>query len=171
MKSKFINALILFIVLFSFANLAAQEKSKKQLKEEAKAEKEKQTALLVNSKEFVFEVKQVLPQGGRMVEVSGDGYFVEYHPDTINSNLPFYGRAYSIGYGGDSGMIFKGKPEKFSIEKTKKAYIVKTEVKGERDSFSFLLSVYFDGGAYLSVTSNNRSSISYNGHIEALKKK
>lgn len=174
MKDKLINnsinTLILIITLFLFTDLTAQEKSKKQLKEEAKKEKEKQTALLVNSKEFIFEVNRVRPLSGRTVEVSGEGYYVKFHTDTIDSNLPFFGRGFSIGYGGDSGLIFKGKPEKFTIEKTKKAYIVKTEVKGERDYFSFLLSVYFDGGVYLSVNSNNRSSISYDGRIEALEK-
>lgn len=164
------NSLMLITVFFSLTSSIAQEKSKKQLKEEVKIEKEKQIALLVNSKEFIFEVKRVLPQSGRAIEVSGEGYTVEYRPDTINSDLPFFGRGFNIGYGGDNGLKFKGKPEKFNIEKTKKAYIIKTEVKSERDYFSFLLSVNFDGSAYLSVNSNSRSSISYNGNIKPFQK-
>lgn len=166
-----INTLMFVFIIFALTNATAQEKSKKQLKEEAKIEKQKKIELLVNSKEFIFNVKTVIPQGGRMVEVSGEGYAVEYRSDTINSYLPFFGRGFNVGYGGDKGLEFKMKPEKFEIEKTKKAYIVKTEVKGENDYFSLLLSVYFDGGAYLTVNSNNRSSISYNGKIEAAIKK
>lgn len=171
MRYKLKNAFLLIIVLFSLTNVIAQEKSKKQLKAEAELEKQKQIELLINSKEFIFKVRTVVPQRGRNIEVSADNYTVEFHLDTINSDLPFFGRAYNVGYGGDNGLKFKGKPEKFSIEKTKKSYIVKTEVNGTEDYFSLILSAYFDGGAYLSVSSNNRSSISYIGNIEVLKKK
>lgn len=172
MNRKSVFSLICTLVLvFSFTGSIAQEKTKKQLKEEKKLEKQNQTSLLVNSKEFVFEAKMMVPQGARSVVLT-DYYAVEFHLDSIKSDLPFFGRGFSgIGYGGDSAMRFEGKPEKFSIEKTKKAYVVKTEVKTEQDYFSLLLSVNFDGSAYLSITSNNRSSISYNGDIKALDKK
>jgi hypothetical protein len=175
MKTKFNYHLAAFIMLifvvFSHTNAVAQEKSKKQLKEEAKIEKQKQTALLVNSKEFVFVARTAISQGGRSINLTTD-YTVEFHSDLIKCDLPFYGRAYSgVAYGGDGGMKFEGKPTVFSIEKNKKAYVIKAEVRGERDSYSLMLSVYFDGSAYLSINSNNRSSISYNGDIEALPKK
>ena len=47
--------LILAILsLFIVNPCSAQEKSKKQLKEEAKIEKQKQTEAMINAKEFVF---------------------------------------------------------------------------------------------------------------------
>lgn len=173
-KLKYHLAFVLMILCatLSFTNLIAQEKSAKQLKEEAKQEKQKQTALLVDSKEFVFVAKMVNPQGGRTINLTSNDYTIEFHPDLIKSDLPFFGRAYSgAGYGGDNGMKFEGKPQAFSIKKTKKSHSIKVEVKGEHDFYSLSLDVYYDGSAYLSISSNNRSSISYNGDIEAFKKK
>lgn len=176
MKTRFNYGLVVFLTLalivFSFSNSSAQEKTKKQLKEEAKLEKQKEVELLVNSKEFVFSPRSVSPQGGRSITLTDVSYSMEFHPDLIKSYLPFFGRGYGgIGYGGDNGMDFEGKPTVYTIEKTKKAHVVKVEVKGERDSYSIMLSVYFEGNAYLSVNSNNRSSISYDGSIEAIQKK
>lgn len=176
MKRKFnyslVTVLMLTFFVFSLMNVIAQEKSKKQLKEERKLEKQKQTTLLVDSKEFVFVAKTVNPQGGRTINLTNNDYTVEFRPDLIKSYLPFFGRAYSgVGYGGDNGMKFEGKPKNNSIEKTKKSYSIKMEVKGERDFYSLSLSVYFDGSAFLTINSNNRSSISYNGAIESLPKK
>jgi hypothetical protein len=170
-NSNLVTILFLLLAFFYLKNVIAQEKTKKQIKEEAKIEKQKQIESLVESKEFVFVASRVVPQGGRTVNLTTE-YTVEIHPDFIKSDLPFFGRAYSgVGYGGDSGMKFEGKPKEFSIEKAKKAYIIKAEVKGESDIYTLLLSVYYDGYASLSISSNNRSSISYNGVIEKFKKK
>jgi hypothetical protein len=174
MKTKFnytlISILALILIVFSLSNSNAQEKSKKQLKEEKKLKNQKQTALLVDSKEFIFVANTVMPQNGRTINLTTE-YTVEFHPDLIKSDLPFFGRAFSgVGYGGDEGMRFEGKPSDYSMEKTKKAYVIKTNVRGERDSYSMMLSVYFEGSATLSISSNNRSSISYYGDIKEFKK-
>jgi len=168
---RFLAILTMTFTVFSFTNGIAQEKSKKQLKEERQLEKQKQISQLVNSKEFVFEPKTVFSQTGRAIQLTTE-YSVEFHPEIIKSYLPFFGRGYSgIGYGGDNGMTFEGKPENFSIEKVKKNYVIQLEVKGEKDTYTLMLSVYFDGGASLSINSNNRSPISYTGSIKEFKKK
>jgi len=163
--------LMLVFTAFSLSNIMAQEKSKKQLKEEQKLEKQKQITLLVDSKEFVFVASRVMSQGGRTINLTTN-YTLEFHPDRIKCDLPFFGRAYSgVGYGGDGGMQFEGKPTVYSVEKKKKSYLIKADVRGERDSYSIMLTVYFEGSAYLTINSNNRSSISYDGDIEAFLKK
>lgn len=175
MKTKLNNQLAVVLMLLftalSLTNAMAQEKSKKQLKEEQKLEKQKQIALLVESKEFVFVASRVMPQSGRVINLT-TVYNVDFHPEWIKSDLPFFGRAFSgVGYGGgDEGMKFEGKPTVYSIEKKKKAYIIKADVRGERDSYSMMLTVYFEGSATLSINSNNRSSISYDGDIKEFKK-
>jgi hypothetical protein len=175
MKTKLNNALAVILMLlftaFSLTNTIAQDKSKKQLKEEQKLEKQKQIELLVNSKEFVFTTSRVMPQGGRNIDLTSD-YSAEFHPEVIKADLPFFGRAFSgVGYGGsDAGIKFEGKPTVYSIEKKKKNYIIKADVRGDRDSYSIILLVYFEGSATLSINSNNRSSISYDGDIKEFKK-
>lgn len=176
MERKFnyglVRVLTLAFVVFSLTNATAQEKSKRQFKEEIKLEKQKQTTLLIHSKEFIFVAETVMPQGGRIINLTSNDYTVEFHPDLIKSDLPFFGRAFSgVAYGGDGGIKFAGKPKEFRIEKRKKAHEIKVAVKGERDTYSLLLSVYFDGTANLSINSNNRSTISYSGTIKMLPKK
>nr|WP_315150261.1 DUF4251 domain-containing protein [uncultured Flavobacterium sp.] len=168
---RLVSFLILLLTFFIQTTLFGQEKTRKQLKEERKIEKQKQISILVESKEFVFAADRMNPQGGRTVNLTTD-YSVEFHPDLINSYLPFIGRGFTgIGYGGDEGMTFQGKPTIFTIEKTKKAYQIKAEVTGKNDTYSMMLTVSFEGNAYLTINSNNRSSISYDGEIEAFKSK
>jgi hypothetical protein len=91
---------------------------------------------------------------------------MKFSPDLIECDMPYYGRAYSgAGYGGDAGLIFKGKPEKFTVVKDKKYYQINAEVKSNNDTYKISLSVGFEGSASLTVISNSRSTISYNGDI------
>lgn len=85
--------------------------------------------------------------------------------------MPFFGRAYSaVGYGNDTGLTFKEKPEKFEIEKGRKTFQVNVVVKGGNDIFRLFLTVGFEGSASLSISSDNRSMISYQGVISGPEK-
>lgn len=169
MKIKIKILLVAFILCFNLVD--GQEKSKKELKEEKKLNKQKEVDTLVESKVFNFEASFVQPLGRGQLNIQGQGYEVKYSRDQIESFLPYFGRAFNIGYGGDSGLNFKGSPEEFTIEKKKKHYLIKTTIKAKNDTFLFSLYVYFDGNASLTVNSNQRQSISYTGIITENKKK
>jgi hypothetical protein len=161
-----VQILVIICVLLA-SSVCAQEKSKKQIKEEQKLEKQKQVEEMMANK-FVFIARTALPQGYKTVNLSTSEYTVMFQPELIISYLPFYGKAYSgIGYGGDNGLKFEGKPDEYTVTKSKKNYQVKAVVKGENDTFSLSLSVSFGGSASLTVNSNNRSTISFNGDISA----
>jgi hypothetical protein len=84
----------------------------------------------------------------------------------IEGNLPFFGRAYSgVGYGGNAGIQFKGEPEDYTITENKKNFMVKAVVKGKGDVYRLNLRIGLEGSANLTITSNNRSAISYTGDI------
>lgn len=157
-----------FLMIFVLASGFAQETSKKVQREQKKVEKQKQIEDLISSKAFVFEATQALPQGGTMVQLTGSSYTVKFHPDTIESYLPFYGRAYSVDYGGDGGIKFKGKPGEYKVTTQKKGrgYEINATVKVTKDNYDLHLTVSPDGSGILIVNSNQRSSISYHGHIE-----
>ena len=161
---------VIFLSLIMAAGYS-QEKSKKQLREERKIEKQNQTAALVDSKEFVFVGRTALPQGFRTMDLTTNPNYVQFRPNNIKSEMPFFGRAFSgVGYGSDVGLHFEGTPKEFSVEKGKKSYQIKVVVRGEKDTYTLLLSVFFEGSATLSISSNNRSTISYNGDITAIEK-
>lgn len=168
MKTK----LLILLVLLSFLNLPvkAQEKSKKQLKAEGELKKQKEIEALVDSKNFVFEAQRLMPQGGRLLNLDFNTYFLKFNETKTTCDLPFFGRGFNVPYGGgDGGIKFEGVPDNIKIEKKKRYYNIKATVKGKNDVYNLFFSIYFDGGATLSVNSNNRASISYDGEIEAPK--
>lgn len=169
---KAISLALLFILTLMFTPVFAQKKSKKEIKEEKKLEKQKQVEELINSKTFEFVGRTAMPTGYKTVNLTTNTNYVKFQPELIDSYMPFYGRAYSgVGYGNDEGLKFTGKPEEFTITRGKKNYQVSATVKGEKDTFRLSLSVGFEGSASLTITSNNRSAISYSGEIKALEKK
>lgn len=169
MKIK--TSVLIIFLSFLLINGFSQDKTKQELKEERKIEKQKQTEAMVNAREFVFTGETAFPMGGRSVDLTTNTYYMKFHPDRIESELPFYGRAYSgAGYGGDTGLKFEGTPEEYTVIKTKKEYQIDAIVKGEQDTYRISLSVGFEGSASLSVISNNRSSISFSGEISAPEK-
>ncbi len=169
MNSKLLPFVIILTMMIT--TVFSQEKTKKELKEDNKLEKQKQIEAMVNAKEFVFVARTALPSGMRSVNLTTNANYVKFQPELIDSYMPYFGRAYSgIGYGGDTGLKFKDKPEVFDIVKKKKAFQIEATVKTTNDVFRLSLSVGFEGSTSLSITSNNRSTISYQGEISAPEK-
>jgi len=171
MKSK-LSILVLLILISSSS--FSQEKSKRELrkeqKEKEKVEKEKQTEALIEAKSFMFIAKRAFPTGARSIDLTGNNYFVKFESNLIESVLPFFGRAFAgAGFGNDNGMRFKGEPKPFKINKGKKNYEIEAVVEDNNDTYNLTLTVSFQGSASLIITSNNRSSISYQGQLEPIK--
>lgn len=169
MKTSILSFFLSFSMLIGFA----QEKTKQQLKEEQKLEKQKEIAALVESKEFNFVGITAYPLGIKSVDLTTNPNFLKFEKDSINSEMPFFGRAYSgVSYGeANIGLYFKGKIQDYSIAKKKKNYIIYAKIKDKRDSYNIQLTVFFEGTASLAINSFNKSSISYSGRIEKLKEK
>ncbi|WP_035671231.1 DUF4251 domain-containing protein [Flavobacterium sp. 83] len=170
MKTKNIFLVLLFSTVVSIS--FAQEKTRKQLREDRKLEKKRQTEILMNSKEFVFVARNASPHGFRNVDLTSNTNYLKFQPDFIKSEMPFFGTAYNgAAYGGDGGLNFEGKPQQYTFKKEKKAYQIKAVVKGQNDLYTIFISIFFDGSASLSINSNNRSTISYSGEISPIEKK
>ncbi|WP_417940172.1 DUF4251 domain-containing protein [Flavobacterium sp. RS13.1] len=166
MKTKlFVLTAISFFLTISGS---AQEKSRKNLKAERQLKKQKEMESLINSKNFVFEAQKVIPQGGRLLNLDYNRYFLKFNEAKTTCDLPFFGRGFNVPYGGgDGGIKFEGVPENIAIEKKKKSYNIKATVKGKDDFYNLFFTVFLDGSTSLSIDSNNRSSISYDGEIKA----
>jgi hypothetical protein len=164
MKTKFSFLIVLISLLMTSAY--SQEKSKKELKEEEKLQKQKQVEDLINTKDFVFKGRWALPMGAKQVDLSTNPNYVKFNPDLMDGYMPFFGTATSgIGFGSDNTIKFKDKPESFNIVKSKKNFQIDAKVKGENDIYRISLSVTFEGSSSMSIISNNRSTISYQGEI------
>lgn len=155
---------ILFAVMscFILGSVSAQEN--KTISEEAIVSHSDSIEGLLKSQSFEFIAKTVYPLSGSPKNVVGSDYSVTFSPEMVVSNLPFFGRAYSgMKMGRDKGMRFKGKPENFQIEKAE-AYQVSTLVN-DGDTYKISLSLSNSGNATLTISSNSRGTISYQGDI------
>lgn len=169
MKSYF-RILVLMIIFVNFQSFG-QVKNSKDLKAEKKLQKQKEVEALIDSKNFIFSAKRVSPLGYRNIDLDYNTYFINFTPDRINCDLPYFGRAYSVNYGTDGGVKFEGKPENSLTEKKKKLYTITMEVRGKNDFYKLFVSIYFNGSATVMITSNNRAPISYDGEVIAPKNK
>lgn len=163
-------AMFVLLCCFLSAPVLAQQQTKKEVKAAAALQKQKEIEALMESKDFVFDAEKAIPLGYRFVILDRNSYFLNFNTEKVISELPFFGRAYKAPYGVGGGIKFEGKPENIQLEKKKKSYILKATVKGQDDVYNLLFSVFFNGSTTLSVSSNNRASISYDGTIRAPKK-
>ena len=165
MKGKIMHLVLLLLI--GTIPVAAQKSDRKAEKERKRVEKEKEITALIDSKTFEFRATRAIPTGYKSVDLTTNPNFVKFSNDLIVSEMPFYGRAYSVSYGGDSGLKFEGKPEIYTVEKKKKNYEIEAKVKDKNDYFTINLTVSSEGSSTMSISSNNRTSISYNGEIFA----
>lgn len=144
----------------------AQEKSRKELREEESQRKMAETEKILNSGEFVFVAQWAYPVGGNQIDLRSNPNYVKFNPELLDGYMPFFGNGYTgLGFSGEIGIKFKDKPTDYKISRTKKYFLVETRVKGINDVFRLLLTVTGEGRSDLSITSNNRSSIRYSGAI------
>jgi hypothetical protein len=164
MKLKISVFLFVFIVIAN--SLFAQEKTKKQIKEEQRQELKAHIDTVLNSKTFNFSPGTAAAQGFRPVGISSEHNYVKFRPDFIESKLPFYGQTYgSIAFGGDEGLSFSGIPDNYTITNKKKNFRINAVVNSDVNVYKLILTVRFNGKATLSVSSNNRSPVTFEGWI------
>lgn len=159
-----IMSFLLFFCVASFSVLA-QEKSKKEIKQEKELQKQKEIKDLIASQNFIFEAQKVTPQGGRLIQLDYNTYFLNFNPDNTTCDLPFFGRGFNVAYNGDGGIKFEGKPENVKIENKSKNINLKATVRGKNDVYDLMFRIFYNGTATLSVNSNNRAPINYDGVI------
>ncbi|MDR1097183.1 MAG: DUF4251 domain-containing protein [Tannerella sp.] len=156
MKNSVIMAGILSICMFGCSSL-------KGLTKEEKAEKELVLHQAIENRAFVVDVERMLPASGRSQALTSP-YSLEIRDGRVKSYLPYFGRAYSIPYGGGDGLIFESTATdyKSSFDGKGKA-VVEFQAKTKEDLYSFRLEIFPNGSASVHVTSVNRQGISFQG--------
>lgn len=159
--------IVTLLMVFFLTSGHGQKTSKKEQRGKDRMEKQHQIDSLINSKVFVFVATRALPQGGNSIDLTTNSNSLKFHPEKIESYMPFFGRAYSIDYGGNGGIKFEGKPEEYKVvtKKGGKGFEIYATVSVTRDNYKLTLIVNPDGNAFLTIDSNQRSPISYNGNV------
>lgn len=134
--------------------------TKKTDEEQRAALKEK-----IDSRVYTIEVDKVLPSGGKMITPTTI-YSLTIDTDSVNSYLPYFGRAYSIPYGGGEGLRFQSLIKDYSVTYNKKGKAkISFSTQTKEDLFDFIIEVFPGGSASIRVASVNRQMISYSGSL------
>ena len=160
MKTSRYILTIVFTIIAGVSTINAQSKQeKKEAIEKAIIEK-------VTSGKYKIEVSTAYPRRGKVVNLSSS-YSLEIRNDSVISHLPYYGRAYSIPYGGGNGLIFKAPIDEYKMETNKKgAMKVNLIARSPEDRFKYTLTIYPNGSASIDVNMQNRESINFLGEVE-----
>lgn len=141
---------------------------------------------VVEKKEFDFNATKAFPTNYDVINVMNSmpnstgtrilnldpGYGFNLKKDLFSVALPYFGRAFTVNPGdaNNGGIRFESK--EFSIKqstsKKGKTLFVITP-RDQRENYVFNLEILKNGSAFLSINSNNRQPISFDGNISAPK--
>jgi len=126
---------------------------------------------LVESGKFLITADRAFPTGGPSVNLISRPNKVEFKGDNAKGDLAYFGKAHnaSVAYSADGGGIkFDGEMTNKQIKVKKKNIILSFKIKAPGEQYICSLTISPSGSATLSINSNNKSSISYNGAVTAL---
>jgi hypothetical protein len=125
---------------------------------------------LIKSGNYEFTIRSASPSGGRTIQIT-TAYSMKAVDGKYQAYLPYFGRAYSAGYGEDGGIEFNGDPENLEITRNDKKKTVSAAftIRSEKDQFKVSLVVSASGYGNMFISSDKRQSISYYGITGELK--
>lgn len=153
------------MLLFFITNGVSQTRKERRAAEEARIKQ------LIESQDYVFLARMVNPPGGRTRQVTNDYYTVRVTKDSVLSDLPYFGRAYTAPIGASSGGIrFTSTSFEYRSEPAKKdGWVITIMPRDVSDTRQITLNVGSRGTTTATVVSNNRQTISFTGVIEEKK--
>lgn len=159
MRTKKQIFMLLLALLVGIPTLSAQ--SKKEKKEQKKEAVKK----LIESENYKIDVNTAMPMRGLSIPLTSS-YSLEIRNDSVISYLPYYGRAYSIPYGGGDGLNFKAVLKEYSMKMDKKGNaVIEFIARNPEDRYEYRVKVFPNGSASIDVNMQNRQSISFQGEL------
>ena len=170
-KTGFITLFTAAIMLSACsASSSSTKNDKKETKKEKTAADFEQTASLIESGSFQFTVRTATPSGGKTIQISSP-YTLSAKEGNFEAYLPYFGRAYSGGYGDSGSVEFNGKPEGLEITRkdNKNNITVKFTIKSKSGQYTVNLEVGASGYGNLHISNPKKQPISYYGLTSELK--
>lgn len=155
------NLFVLFVSVFVFTSCATVDSSEKA---ERRREKAETVNKAIERRRYVIDVSMAHPLKGRSVTLASD-YELEVINDSVISYLPYFGRAYSIPYGGGKGLNFTAHISEYLSEKKKNGTQISFKAKNDEDTYTFNIEVFESGKAIINVFSQQRDRISFDGEL------
>lgn len=125
---------------------------------------------MVDSSNFVFVADRVIPLRGRTRYLTSD-YEVTIKKDTLNSYLPYFGRAYQAPIDPTKGGIqFISTNFTYQVNpKGTNQWNITIKPNDYRDVQQLYFNIFDNGTANLNIVNTHKDPISFDGHIERVK--
>jgi len=139
-------------------------------KKEVKARQRLEMAQLIQNGRFQFVAISANSSLGNFNNLASN-YTMVFDSLQVKAHLPYYGRAYSVPYGGGKGGVLfdvTAKKVDYTYNERKKTYLITTELKDAQDSYTIFLNSGLEGFATLKIDFINRQGISYYGIIKKI---
>ena len=135
------------------------------------SEATKDTKALLDSQRFEFVAESANPLKGRSIHLS-PGYTFIVLPDSVVSDLPYYGRAFQASFDTrDAGIKFISTDFDYAVKPRKKnGWDISIKPKDVRHAPQIYLSVSTSGTGSLRISSVDRESISFTGYLRIPRK-
>lgn len=151
---------ICITVILSMQSVSGQSRREREQKTEQAVK------AVIDANHYIINVNYAsLPKAGSVNLTSN--YSLEIKNDSVFSHLPYFGRAYTVPYGGGGGLIFKESLINYTREYSKKKRVKITfTVKNNEDTYRYFITVFFNGSTSIHVNSTNRQPISFDGTLK-----
>jgi hypothetical protein len=162
MKKNLVLMLLAFLISFTISG----QSQKEQKKEKALQEYQEMKAL-IESGEFDFQADWATTTQGRRISLTSNANFLKFSKDSLNIYLPYFGSSSSGGAAmtTDGGIVYSGPKSKFktSFNDKKQKIIIDFSASDKNDTYEFNMSIFRGGNTLITVNSNFRTTIKYDG--------
>ena len=161
MRKVLMTSVMALTVWVMLAGCATAEERAARAAEQAKAVK-----AALQERNYQIAVNRMYPLRGASKSLSY-GYSVEVCNDSLISYLPYFGRAYSVPYGGGNGLNFSAPIRNYKESQTKSDLRhIEIDVKNDEDTYLYTLDIFDNGSTTIDVRSRQRERISFSGEME-----
>ncbi len=125
---------------------------------------------LIEAQRFIIDVQSVSPLRGGIRQLS-PSYIFSVTPDTVSTELPYFGRAYQASINpSDAGIKFTSLSYQYTVkEKKRGGWDINIKPKDVPKVPQINLSVSPNGTTSIRITPTDRQSISYSGKMKSIK--
>ncbi len=175
-RTLYLSTLLLSLVLCTSINAYGQEKSKSELRKEAKLAKEAKQLAFVDSllkcRHFNFVAERTVAGLAGTNNSFSLNYGVSVEGNKVYSKLPFYGKMNTATIGSSQGPLdFESERISYKQEgqpKGKKEFAtisIGIEPLKQNNQFLYVLEVYSSGSATLTIAQQNGDGAAFYGYI------
>ncbi|MCP9610536.1 DUF4251 domain-containing protein [Coprobacter tertius] len=160
MKKILLYSILFQLIIGLSFPIAAQDKENNTPEEEIIRKS-------VENKKFNIAVDFAMPASMPSRYLTGN-YSLIVNNDSVTIDLPYFGVAYSMPYGADGSLKYKGLYENYKSKynKKKKQFTLNFIIRKPEDSYVITINIWLNGKTDIHIRPNNKQSISFTGELK-----